>query len=84
MRELDRFKHANHVVCVGFVPLLGAVTVWLVHRFYGLSLPLQKNYFKNFVYLSQAQSLADYGDVLYKVREELDDRTVPIYGLGAS
>lgn len=65
-------------------PLLGAATVWLEHRYYGESLPYDEDYFENLAYLSQAQALADYAEVLFQVRRELGDRRAPTYGFGAS
>lgn len=65
-------------------PLLGAATVWLEHRYYGLSQPYGADYLNHLAYLSQAQALADYATLLFDIREELGDRRTPIIGFGSS
>lgn len=65
-------------------PLLGAATVWLEHRYYGLSQPYGADYLNHLAYLSQAQALADFATILFDVRQELGDRKTPIIGFGSS
>ena len=65
-------------------PEFGALLIFAEHRYYGESKPFGAATADNMWYLSTEQALADYAELIFYLKEQLDAHDSPVISFGGS
>lgn len=65
-------------------PRHSALLVFAEHRYYGESRPFERRTGRSMHWLTMEQAMADYAELIWELRAELEDADTPVIGFGGS